>query len=620
MGGGGFGRAYASGSNTKINQAALAKAAARAPKTVSSVIKDQFVPYSPDWKKDFTDPAGTERKAGETVDRFNAAGDKVGFTTYLDKPVYDGYGNITSTGVRAKHVPFSEDRVVKQTKADPDFNVADYYERTKARADKAITPEAVRKVFNSHDPNRGELMGTSAAGYLLDQQVGDPFIETIRSKQIPLTKKLDTPFELDYDYGYHSDKLYMKQPPLLGNTNLQQGFTDKEREEYRDLMKRGSFVDISGGTSRVGEYTMAWVEDPPEPSGFSKFLNNPVLSVIGAINPVIGLATTGVKLATGEKVSPMEIASGLMTGLNMAGVTKPPSLDAMPAGQVGTPLPNKGTGLFGSTYGQTQTALNVAAAGDAQGAAFALVGDDLIKGGLDNAGLDRATIENAGIQYDDFQAGIGKVVSEVAGGAELDNALASGLGTYIREGGTLGSIDFPETNIDLGIIEDLAKELANKLEPIGDALSAADTAVRQGLSEFDDEVLQELTQPVGDVLSSADTAVRQNLATFDEEVLQPITQPVGDFIEDVGQAIGDAFDGLNVPNFNPNLGQFSLVSDTGVSTPSPTRTTDQIFGDDLFKFETEIGISYPNEEEYVDLEANPFNDSLELELTYPDST
>lgn len=622
MGGGGFGRAYASGSNTKINQAALLKAAARAPKTVASVIKDQFVPYSPDWKKDFTDPAGTERKAGETVDRFNAAGDKVGFTMYLDKPVYDGYGNITSTGVRTKHVPFSEDRVVKKTEADPDFNVADYYEETKARADKAITPEATRKVLNSHDPNRGELMGTSPKGYLLDQQVGDPFIETIRSKQIPLAKKLDTPFELDYDYGYHSDKLYMKQPPLLGNTNLQQGFTDKEREEYRDLMKRGSFVDISGGTSRVGEYTMAWVEDPPEPSGFSKFLNNPVLSVIGAINPVIGLATTGVKLATGEKVSPMEIASGLMTGLNMAGVTKPPSLDAMPAGQVGTPLPNKGTGLFGSTYGQTQTALNVAAAGDAQGAALVLVGDDLIKGGLDKVGLDKTTIENAGIQYDDFQAGIGKVVSEVAGGAELDNALASGLGTYIREGGTLGSVDLPETNIDLGIIEDLAKELANKLEPIGDALSAADTAVRQGLSEFDDEVLQELTQPVGDVLSSADTAVRQNLATFDEEVLQPITQPVGDFVEDVGQAIGDAFDDLNVSNFNPNLGQFRRVSDTGepATQPSATRTTDALFGDELFKFKTPIEDTQERLD-YVDLNS-PFDQSqeLELELTYPGST
>jgi hypothetical protein len=310
----------------------------------------------------------------------------------------------------------------------------------------------------------------------------------------------------------------------------------------------------------------------------------------------------------------------------MAGVTKPPSLDAMPAGQVGTPLPNKGTGLFGSTYGQTQTALNVAAAGDAQGAALVLVGDDLIKGGLDKVGLDKTTIENAGIQYDDFQAGIGKVVSAVAGGAELDNALASGLGTYIREGGTLGSVDLPETNIDLGIIEDLAKELANKLEPIGDALSAADTAVRQGLSEFDDEVLQELTQPVGDVLSSADTAVRQNLATFDEEVLQPITQPVGDFVEDVGQAIGDAFDDLNVSNFNPNLGQFGLqftqVSDTGepATQPSATRTTDALFGDELFKFKTPIEDTQERLD-YVDLNS-PFDQSqeLELELTYPGST
>lgn len=41
MGGGGFGRAYASGSNTQINQAALAKAVARAPKTVSSVLVEQ---------------------------------------------------------------------------------------------------------------------------------------------------------------------------------------------------------------------------------------------------------------------------------------------------------------------------------------------------------------------------------------------------------------------------------------------------------------------------------------------------------------------------------------------------------------------------------------------------
>ncbi len=189
MGAGGHGFSYKNSSNTKINQAALLKAAARAPDPGTYSIKDQFRPYSPDWKKDFTDPAGTVRKAGETVDRFNAAGDKVGFTMYLDKPVYDGNGKIVRTGVRTKHVPYSSDRVVKKTEADPDFNVADYYERMTARANKAITPEATRKVLTSHDPNRGALMGTTPRGYLMDQQVGDPFIETIRSKQIPLTKK-----------------------------------------------------------------------------------------------------------------------------------------------------------------------------------------------------------------------------------------------------------------------------------------------------------------------------------------------------------------------------------------------------------------------------------------------
>ena len=629
MGGGGFGRAYASGSNTKINQAALAKAAARAPKTVSSVIRDQFVPYSPDWKKDFTDPAGTKRKAGETVDRFNAAGDKVGYTMYLDKPVYDGYGNITSTGVRTKHVPFSEDRVVKKAEADPDFNVADYYERMTARADRTITPKAVRSVLQNHDPNRGELFGTSPRGYLMDQEVGDPFIETIRSKQIPLTKKLDTPFELDYDYGYHSDKLYMKQPPLLGNTNLQQGFTDKERKEYRDLMKRGSFVDISGGTSRVGEYTMAWVEDPPKPSGFSKFLNNPVLNVIGAINPVIGLATTGVKLATGEKVSPVEIASGLMTGLNMAGVVKPP---------VPNVAGDKGTGLFGSTYGQTQTALNVAAAGDAQGAAIALVGPQAVKAAIDKVPDDR--ILNV-LQKDDVQAGLNKVVEKVAGGAEFDEALAFGLGTYIKEG---GGLNIEGTDVSLGVIEDVVRDV---VRPIGKVGTEIAKFVENAVPDVDTSALDPIEDAIRQAGRTTEDVVRAGGRAVDQAVIQPTREVAKAFDDAVIQPVGDAFSALdtavrqalpstsidlpslNIPNFNPNLGQFGLqftqVSDTGepATQPSSTRTTDALFGDELFKFKTPIE-GTQERLDYIDLNASPFDgeyssDPLELELFEPKS-
>jgi len=291
----------------------------------------------------------------------------------------------------------------------------------------------------------------------------------------------------------------------------------------------------------------------------------------------------------------------------------------MPAGQMGTPLPNAGTGLFGSTYAQTKTALNIAAAGDAKGAALALVNDNLIKDGLDGIGLDQEAIEGAGIQYDDFQAGVGRVVSEVASGTKLDDALVQGLGKYIREGGTLGSVDLP--SVDLGIDVDGLSEF---IGPIADKLSEVETAVRQGLSEFDKEVLQSSTKPIGDTLSAAETEVRQGLSTLDEEVLQPITQPIGDIAEDVGQAVGDVASDLDtavrqaLPNTSidfPNLGLNPSLGSTGMlelKYPSATRTTDALFGDELFEFKTEIGVE---EEplEYIDLNQpaeNFFEDTI----------
>ena len=580
MGGGGFGRAYASGSNTQINQAALAKAAARAPKTVGSVI----------------------RKQQEELVDLNASP----FASTIDSPSIGLPEPIKVMGSR--------------TEPDPDFNVADYYERMTARAEESITPEAVRRVLTSHDPNRGELLGTSPSGYLMDQQVGDPFIETIRSKQIPLAKELDTPFELDYDYGYHSDKLYMKQPPLLGNTDLQQGFTDKEREEYRDLMKRGSFVDISGGTSRVGEYTMAWVEDPPEPSGFSKFLNNPVVNVLGAINPAIGLATTAAKAATGEKLSPVEIASGLMTGLNMAGVIKPPTLGEMPVGQAGPPQMTQGTGLFGSTYGQTQAALNVAAAGDAKGAALSLLGPQAVKAAIDKVPDDR--ILNV-LQKDDVQAGLNKVVERVAGGAEFDEALAYGLGTYIKEG---GGLNIEGTNVSLGVIEDVVRDI---VRPIGKAGTALADFVEEAMPDIDIDT--RALRPLEDVIKAggrkAEDAVRAAGSVIDDTVIQPIreagktfddvvTQPIGDALSDLDTAIRQALPDIDLPSVDlPSMDlpfdlRPSLMSDTGEDfIPSPTRTTDSLFNDELFQFETEIGISdYPIESQ-----------GEELELFYPES-
>jgi hypothetical protein len=664
MGAGGHGFSFRNRSNTQINNRVAAKAAQRpvveevvnlnatpfastidspsidlvTPITVAGsrtepvVDKDKkrneyfekveseggrFSPTYTPYADAYSDPTGTVRKAGEVVDRFTAEGDKVGFTMYHDQHVYDSSGNIIRTNVKPTHVLYKPKDRIRKAEADPDFNVADYYERMTARAEESITPKAVRSVLDSHDPGRGELYGTSPRGYLMDQQVGDPFIEIIRSKQIPLAKELDTPFELDYDYGYHSDKLYMKQPPLLGNDNLQQGFTDKERAEYRDLMKRGSFVDISGGTSRVGEYTMAWVEDPPEPSGFSKFLNNPVVNVLGAINPVVGLATTAAKAATGEKLSPVEIASGLMTGLNMTGVVKPPALGDIPVGG-GPPQMTQGTGLFGSTYGQTQAALNVAAAGDAKGAALSLLGPQAVKAAIDKVPDDR--ILNV-LQKDDVQAGLNKVVERVAGGAEFDEALAYGLGTYIKEG---GGLNIEGTDVSLGVIEDVVRDI---VRPIGKAGTALADFVEEAMPDIDTSALDPIEKAIRETGRTAEDIVRAGGKAIDKSIIQPtrevakalddaVTQPVGDALSALDTAIRQALPDIDLPSVDlPSMDlpfdlRPSLVSDTGEDfISSPTRTTDSLFNDELFQFETEIGISdYP-----IELQGE------ELELFYPES-
>ena len=379
--------------------------------------------------------------------------------------------------------------------------------------------------------------------------------------------QLTDPFFLSRGASYADDSLYFPSENVTEGEWLQsigEGQKSAEDKIYKTL---------EGGTA-------------------SFFLNNPVTQIAGLVIPGFSAATTLAKVATGEKVTPMEIANTLLTGLDMAEVTKPPV-----KGVEG----DKGIGLFDTTYKQTQTALNVAAAGDAKGAAIALVGDKIIKGGLEKVGLDEEAIKNAGIQYDDFEAGVGKTVQKLAEGEELDEALAHGLGKYVREGGTLGSIDFPSINlpsIDLGDSEFLGS--------IADALSAAETAVRQGLSKFDREVLQPRTKPIGDIV--------EDLAQESGDIIEDVAQGAGDMLSDLDTAIRQALPDIDLPSVDlPSIDlPFdllpSLMSDTGEDfIPSPTRTTDSLFNDELFQFETEIGISdYPLVDE-------------ELELFYPES-
>jgi len=334
---------------------------------------------------------------------------------------------------------------------------------------------------------------------------------------------------------------------------------------------------------------------------------------------VLSFATAGmsdavqaaVKGAQGETLKGSDWASLASAGLNFADVTKAGTGAA--AGGMG-PV-DTGTGLFGSTYNQTQGLIKAAGAGDLKEAAVGLVLPKILEG------VKSKLPPNSLLSLpESFEAGLSKTIEEMAGGSSFEDALKVGGIEYIREGGLKpieGALkDALEPLVDT--LQPVVEQIEDTLKPLGDVLSAADTAARQGLAEFDKTVLQQFTQPVGDVLSQADTAVRQGAAAFDREVLQPFTQPAGDVIEDVAQATGDVVEDVGqatgdvAEDVGQEVGDALSAAETAVRqaledidlpdiglpninlpvptrAPSATRTTGGLF--DVAQFEHDEGIS-----------------------------
>lgn len=641
MGGGAY------STNNRVNAAVARKAATRQPVNPlnssfdrpdvfsSGFAPDPFVPTPVAPTPVETNPYA-QYSAGDVETLFGDAGQKIGTNTYYDQKIYDSNGKVIDTRLQPKKYMWSDNKIAYENKAaNPDFDIVNFYKSHREAADKNITGEATTKVLTQFDPNRGELARTTPTGYLLDQQVGKPFIEAIRDNKLSLTKKNDTPLELDYKYDYDANNLYMKQPPLLGNTNLQQGFTDEERDTYQDLMKRGSFIDVSGGTSAIGEYTMAWIEDPPKPSGFSKFLNNPVLSIIGALVPPIGIATVAAKAVTGETLHAGDWLSVGIPALDKLGVISAP---------VAGVADDVGTGIGGLNYAQTTGLLSSAATGNPLGAVMSVLPTDFVPSSLEKAGIvDQGGGKWNGIQIDDLTAGVTKAISKAATGADVKTSLASGFGEYIREGGTLGSYSLPDFSggnfpdlPDLGIIEDVVREVGRKtedvvravgsviddgvLQPIKnaapegleeivkDAGRAAEDVVRAGGSAIDDAVIQPvrevakvvddaILQPIGDKASELDTALREFLPKV-EDVVREAVNPLDDWISDVQSPFSTPdidlpsidLPNIDLPNFNlPSLGMGMGMLLSG--SPAPTATTGKLFENELFKFKNKIELT-----------------------------
>jgi len=512
--------------------------------------------------------------------------------------------------------------VKKETPEEAIVGLGDFFSQqqgqSRALADMAAESGDYSGLDKSVDISRITQNPLGALDDYFEEKVDDNLVEYVEENEIPtFIEKED------------GTKVFL-------NTGTQTSIARVAGEEHQGS---GGRYEASGP---VGTYSAEWIESPSTVAGI---LNTPPMQILGALNPVANAVMTGVKVAAGEDVSPLEIATAALTGLEVAGAITPPSSGALPTGQAGPALPTTGNGLFGTTYAQTQAVVKAAAAGNAEGAALALVGQPLINSSLASAGLTENVITGAGIQYDDFQAGIGKAVTELAGGADLDDALLSGLGKYIIEGGSLG-VDLPDTpNIDLGIVEDVIRAVVRPIGAAGTAIvdfvenavgqikvpeelkaagrqvedivrtvgsttedvartvgSATEDVVRPVGSAVDDVIIQPartilkeaddtFVQPAGEALSALDTAIREVVPGI-EDFVRDVVNPLDNFIDDI-ELPNISLSNLPLPSLNITMQQEPAV-------PSSTRTTDDLFSDELFQFKTQTGVEL-NPLDYVDL-------------------
>jgi hypothetical protein len=189
-----------------------------------------------------------------------------------------------------------------------------------------------------------------------------------------------------------------------------------------------------------------------------------------------------------------------------------------------------------------------AVSGDAAGAAISLYGDNLTKGALNKAGFNEEFLTKYNINQDDLTAGLVKTQLEIAGGAEVGDALISGLGQYIQEGGAVGpnKIKAPEfLSRAAKVLRTVGKGIDDKLiEPVKDAAKPIARGIRKAGKAVDDKVIEPILDPI-----------KAAGKTIDDKVIEPVLDPI--------KAAGSAVDDVTKP---VREGVSDVVKDTVKAT------------------------------------------------------
>ena len=571
MGGGGRG-------NTRINRAVLAKKKAPTPiatavqarysdpvvnlpvKSVVQPAPEKFASLASPFDMDFSsfggidlDLSGLDMNAlRETVNPTPAPTERVPTTASISGLSVQDFG-------------------AQPTFGSPDEALANYgnvFNTLKAQE------EQVNKVYNYNNFDPGDFGRTSVSLREGSRAAGTGLAEYVQQNKIPLSKVID------------GERKYL----TTGNAQANQ-------ELWPNAFQGGDLV----ATGPAGTYSTTFQKDK---NLLAQVASDPIIGLAANFIPGGTLALTAAKAASGESLSPADIVTLAVPALTKAGMLTAPQAAVSAADAVDgiAKAAVEGVGIAGLGYNNSVALINAAATGDPTSVVTSLVGNTVIDKAF--TGIEDGARIGGLFQADDLKTGLTKVVEKVASGEKFDDALLAGLGTYVKEGGTL-RLPTPEgfdLDIDLGIVEDVVKaavrpiegivrkagrviddnvlqpvkevgeEIGETLEPIVETVKEAGSTIDDTilqpvketveagasvagdvLSVVDDEVIQPVIQGVeegasvaGDVLSAADTAVRDAASAFDDAVIQP----AGDALSALDTAVRQALPDIDLPDID----------------------------------------------------------------------
>lgn len=436
-----------------------------------------------------------------------------------------------------------------------------------ARESEEEVAERAIDLYSKVDPGRGRAMGGSTADLAYKEIVQEP---AAKSWMEVYEKEGLSPYKVDPTSG---EKVYINTPPGVNLIDLLEG---EEKQEYLAKKKAGyderltkTPYNVETGLygSGAGNYGTRVI--PETPSKFQEVLSSPVASILSSFIPGgAALLTAGKVLSgSGRDIGLMEAAGAVAGASRLAGTPTATAVAdniefaaAAASGNPALAVLNKGTDLVnekGEVVGRTT------------------LGKKYTTDALEKTGLTAKILSKEyNINQDDLVEGLVRTEKELVKGASLDDALLKGVGTYVKEGGSLSGLPVPELNAVFETPE-LLKKVEDALKTAG---SVVDDTVLQPPKEFVEEYIEAVQSPkaIEDIIKEAGRAIDEPVQVA-KEAAEAVYEPLGADVNFETSSVDLDIPSVDLDTFKPS---FSLA----VAQPQPTKgVTESVFEDFLFE-------------------------------------